>query len=316
MNNNIRLQWFKNLHQSQESKSFSEIIDLIKSEEFQKPIQKLRLTLETSNEQYQLRKKQLPSFTPAGTFSDSRSLEKHDKYSQILHLDLDHLDNLEITDKLKESEYVLGYFISPSGKGLKVFYKTNSKAEFHTKNALKLIEWFQREYDIVCDRACKDISRLCFISYDPSAYYNPKAKEIDSKIATDYSHDFEKAEKKAIEQGYSFKTGDRNNFVFTFCCFCRLNGIPKDITLNYCLDKYKDQDFDAQEIHKCINSAYSGKDYYKSSIEQRYSTGKLQSIRNILSNEPLDFRKNLVTNCFEIKKDGIWVTIDETLEKE
>lgn len=114
--------------------------------------------------------------TYSGTF-DTRADKGLIKHSGFIILDFDHIANIK---KLDESLIVNKYFetvmtfISPSGDGLK--WLVNIDINEHTH-----IEWFQciscyvkKCFDLTVDRSGKDISRCCFLPYDPQAYINPK----------------------------------------------------------------------------------------------------------------------------------------------
>ena len=75
-------------------------------------------------------------------------------------------------------------FLSPSGDGLKVIHslkyeeiKNDELVEFHRQAYQSLAKYYKNRYKIEVDQGCSDLSRLCFLSYDPAVYYNPEAEE-------------------------------------------------------------------------------------------------------------------------------------------
>ncbi|MBM3226866.1 MAG: hypothetical protein FJZ47_24130, partial [Candidatus Tectomicrobia bacterium] len=66
-------------------------------------------------------------------------------------------------------------FVSPRGDGLKIGVPVTPVREDATyKHAWQVIaNYFQRQYGITWDPSGKDICRLCFVSWDPEAYYTP-----------------------------------------------------------------------------------------------------------------------------------------------
>ena len=69
-------------------------------------------------------KKDLPCFTPTGIFK-KRNSQGIENYSGIICLDIDHIENPEKLKTLcKSIPWVWVAFITPSGKGLKVFAQT------------------------------------------------------------------------------------------------------------------------------------------------------------------------------------------------
>ena len=39
--------------------------------------------------------------------------------------------------------------------------------------------YFSRQFGVVVDPACSDVSRLCFVSHDPALFFNAVAQELE-----------------------------------------------------------------------------------------------------------------------------------------
>ena len=121
--------------------------------------------------------------TPAGVFSycNDQSMVSH---SGLLCVDLDHLKDVEGTKQLliKDAHFSTPFaFRSPSGDGLKWFLRIDlTKCDHQT--------WFQavRNYLLATykdltgenvDAHVGNLSRACFLCYDPDAYLNLDSKE-------------------------------------------------------------------------------------------------------------------------------------------
>jgi len=120
-----------------------------------------------------LKTKLLPFITPSGLFS-GRSLSTIVSYSGIVSIDLDHIDlvykALLASDKILNPNLI---FISPSQKGLKMFISVDQdKASMHNVYFNAISFYLYSTFGITADPACRDISRCCFLSYDPQAHYN------------------------------------------------------------------------------------------------------------------------------------------------
>jgi hypothetical protein len=125
-------------------------------------------------------KKQLPAVLWSGTFT-KRANDALVQHSGLLCADLDKLgDSLaDMREKLKRSPYLWALFISPSGDGLKAVFCVPPDVERHL-GSYRAIEQHVRELTgMQIDQACKDVARLCFLSYDPGLYHNPNAIEIE-----------------------------------------------------------------------------------------------------------------------------------------
>jgi hypothetical protein len=126
--------------------------------------------------------KELPFFTPAGVFSrraDSAWLT----FSGLIHVDIDNLVFAkDFPDMISSQIRVLSgdpflkpcfIFISPSGKGIKMFVRIkNADASFYSQYWQSIVQYLREQHNVECDKACKDVSRACFICYDPELYYN------------------------------------------------------------------------------------------------------------------------------------------------
>ena len=132
----------------------------------------------------------LSAIKPMGVFKTRKS-EGVEKFNQIVHFDIDADDiagkTVEQTfDTITKDPHLLMCFRSPSGDGLKLFFKT----EGFTGSAQEAIDYYKltafpyleeyllKNYGQGVDEKCRDIARNCFLSYDPKVYYNPDCKPI------------------------------------------------------------------------------------------------------------------------------------------
>ena len=130
-------------------------------------------------------------FTPAGTFAQ-RANAKLTTPSGLLNFDFDHLANLAAAKaRLQQDPWVVYAFTSPGGDGLKVAVRASGIIDDATyKHAWKTVaDYIERTYPdlaLANDRKCKDISRLCYVSWDPDLYGNPDALlyEVPTRAAT------------------------------------------------------------------------------------------------------------------------------------
>lgn len=112
--------------------------------------------------------------TFSGIF-DKRS-DKHLKtHSGLICLDFDHVPNLEaLFESLKIDPYLDTklLFRSPSGDGLKWIVTIDIYKGSHLDYFRAISNYVKQTYHHEIDRACKDISRACFLAHDPFAYIN------------------------------------------------------------------------------------------------------------------------------------------------
>ncbi len=119
-------------------------------------------------------KKQLSLICFAGLFS-YRSTDCLEVPSGLLCLDLDKIPDDQFPterSRIQSLPYVYSVFRSPSGQGLKLLVRvpTADIAHGHITAALK-----QAINSPYLDQGAMDISRGCYVTYDPELFINPKA---------------------------------------------------------------------------------------------------------------------------------------------
>lgn len=133
-------------------------------------------------------KAQLPAVTASGTF-ERRSASALQKHSGLLIADIDRDDNpqIEIPEQSKalrsalaNDKHVAFVFESPSG-GIKAGVAVKATNKDNHKRAFQAVkEHLADNYGVVIDQSCSDVSRLCFLSYDPKATVK-QSEPIDDK---------------------------------------------------------------------------------------------------------------------------------------
>jgi hypothetical protein len=114
--------------------------------------------------------------TFSGTFSqrNDQFLKKH---SGLLTIDFDHLQDIEalkfslLHDEYFETEML---FVSPSGNGLKWIIAIDLNKAPHNDWFRAISYYIRTTYRLETDKTGINISRACFLPYDPSVYINLK----------------------------------------------------------------------------------------------------------------------------------------------
>lgn len=150
---------------------------IIKSNRFQRETEYLRKERD-KDRRSRYKVQYLPAVTYAGTFS-YRSNSHLVEASGIAAMDFDEYSNSEsIKSQIIQDQHVLAAFKSPSG-GLKVLIKIPKiKNDAEYKVVYDQLLHYYGNYSPKNDPATKDVSRLCFLSYDPKLYLNPNAVEF------------------------------------------------------------------------------------------------------------------------------------------
>jgi len=121
-------------------------------------------------------KSELPSVCFSGEFSERKD-ECLKKHSGFVILDFDHLDDVaSFKTELTLDEYIYACWVSPSGDGLKALVKIPAEKENHEGYYLGLLERYPQ-----LDSTSKNLSRVCYESYDPDIFIDQDSKIWETK---------------------------------------------------------------------------------------------------------------------------------------
>jgi hypothetical protein len=310
----MELSIFRNFNEVVAQKSLDEITEIIRDGMFRRQVEFLQQTLtEKGIEAYGKSKKELPAFTPSGKFEGGRKPTYLKEYSKLIILDIDKLKVEQVNElrsKINNCPYTHCSFVSPSGLGLKIIVKIRSKLENH-KQAFNTVKfYYEGLLGIQIDPSGKDVTRLCFFSYDPELFMNPDSKAFPvNKERADYIQTFQK-QVEFTNQKTTYYEGNRNSFIYTLACNCNRSGIPEPIALGFIEQNY---DLAAEEIKASVASAYKNiadhgnKSATKNAPElkatKKVTTNKFRLAKEYLE-ENFDIRSNIVSNEFEYRDKG------------
>ena len=154
--------------------SLVQVYNAITGEYYKQHTEKLRSISDT----VQARKYKAANFdycTFSGVFTarNDKSLVTH---SELMCIDFDHVQN---TDTLRQALLADEYFdtqllfVSPSGDGLKWIIEINTRKASHGEYFASVANYILQTYSVEVDKSGKDISRACFLPFDPNAFINP-----------------------------------------------------------------------------------------------------------------------------------------------
>ena len=262
-----------------------------------------KIRLEKRKPERQELKKQLPAICFSGTFNKrtDASLIEH---SGLICLDFDGYDKqkelLQDKESLSKNKYVFSVFISPSGNGLKVLVKIPADAENHTMYFNSLEKYFNSPY---FDKTSKNLSRVCYESYDPLIAINENSSIWDTIEEPEYTEVSKTRDKATIpitdenkiveilvkwwEKKYPMSEGQRNQNTYVLAMAFNDFGINKSLA-SYVLNQFATDDFSIREIGTTIDSAYRhtanfGTKYYED--EERINTIKAKLRRGVSKKE-------------------------------
>ena len=228
-------------------------------------------------------KKQLPAICFSGTFNkrnDSAIVE----HSGLMCLDFDGYEKqkalLEDKENLSKSKFVYSVFVSPSGNGLKVLVKIPADAENHQNYFNSLEKHFNSPY---FDKTSKNISRVCYESYDPLIHINENSSIWDKIEDAEYREVQRNVDAPTItitdenkivdilikwwSKKYPMSEGQRNHNAYILAMALNDFGVNRSLA-SYVLNQYATADFPLSEIQRTIDSAYVNKQNFGSKAYQ------------------------------------------------
>ena len=288
------------------------------------------IRLEKDKEKRNQLKQSLPAICFSGKFTkrNDASLVSH---SGLICLDFDGYESdkllLEEKEKITKDRYTYSVFISPSGAGLKVLVKIPPETETHKNFFNSLEKHYNSPY---FDKTCKNVSRVCYESYDPLIYTNEQSSIFNQITEQEYQEVVKHKgvqtipitdENKIVEiltkwweRKYGLVSGERNNNVFILASSFNDFGINKTLA-EYIMGNFSSEDFPMSEVKRTINSAYAqtqnyGTKYYE---DEEKVTNVKQQLRRGLSKGKI---KDSMDEVDDIPESVVEAVIDRLEEEQ
>jgi len=261
---------FKNLQTTNTPffKDIDFVLDRIKSGKSKQIVENVRK--QKTKELSDKIKVTLPAICFSGKFT-KRSDNSIVEHSGLICLDFDKYESDELLNedrqKLIADKYTFCLFISPSDNGLKILVKIPCDIDNHKKYFDALEKYYDNKH---FDTTSKNISRVCFESYDPNLFINKKSeiwteKLEDEQLDYRFSAPTIKLENENeiikrlwtwFNKSYSMAKGSRNHNLFILVSAFSDYGISEIETNRFC-NQFISSDFTQNEVDKVIRSAYS-----------------------------------------------------------
>ncbi len=194
--NNLRFTYGRDLMRPSDLSiwSFKNLVNFITrpSRQFLDLITTLREMLALDPEEYQRFKRHLPYFLLVVFKPPYRKIENVNEIYGFI-IDVDKCSRIDVhpemlKEQLSQDENILLMFTSPSGDGLKVlFYFEAPLTDPYAYQGFykQFVEQWAARHNLIgaVDTRTHDASRVCFLSYDPNAYWNEKALPVSFEAA-------------------------------------------------------------------------------------------------------------------------------------
>lgn len=285
-----------------------------------------KIRTEKDPNQQRLLKRSLPCICWSGKFTrrEDKCLQEH---SGIICLDFDKYENQKqmLSDKelLSKDKYVFSVFISPSGNGLKVLVKVPKSPENHVAYFNALQKHFNNPR---FDPTSKNISRVCYESYDPQLFLNHNSSvwedivEEEVKEVTKYQDEPTiplRGEDRIVDRlmkwwlrKYPMSEGQRNQNTYILAIKFNEFGVSRekceDILMNYA-----NESFTREEIIRTIRSAYDNRVLWNTKYFE--DTERVNDIKEkIRRGVPRKQITNELTDVVDVKEiDGMLHRLEE-----
>ena len=255
-----------------------------------------KIRVEKDKEKRNLLKQKLPAVCFSGKFTkrNDKSLQEH---SGLICLDFDgyetNKDLLIDKEKLCKNKHMFCVFISPSGKGLKALVKIPKEPENHINYFVSLQNNLNSPY---FDKTSKNISRVCYESYDPLIHVNEQSitwNKIEEEQFTEVTKNLDIPTipitdenkivdilKKWWQKKFPMIEGQRNHNTFVLASAFNDFGVSKTLA-EYVMNGFSSKDFKKGEIKRTIDSAYQniqnfGTKYYEDEDKVNLIKAKLK----------------------------------------
>ena len=245
-------------------KEIDEVLNSFKDGSNAKKIEAIRN--ENDKEKRNIAKSKLVSVCFSGEFS-RRAAKNIINHSGFACLDFDDVDDAVcLRDSLQDNEYIYSAFISPSGNGVKALVKVPKDIA----NYKKYYEAICETFDSKLDTKTKDISRVCYESYDPDLFINHNSKEwalmqefTEVTRKNNYPTYFQITDTnkkvdvivKWFNKKFTLNAGERNNNLFKLACGLNRAGLANDEAIQM-FKSYYSAGLTDSELELIIKSAY------------------------------------------------------------
>ncbi|MEG2514131.1 MAG: BT4734/BF3469 family protein, partial [Bacteroidaceae bacterium] len=266
---------FKNVRDMNvEMVSIERIFKLITSDLYRDSTEKYRYFVSSGlSKDAEAVKRQAAGFVPSAVCRGGRT-EKHVvAYTGFAMADFDDMepeDFQRCLSLLESDPYVLLAYVTISGKGLRIIYRTDLvDKRFHSFAFTNGNEYFAKLINSAPDLKCKNLTRLSFLAYDPKAIFHPQATPFHVKIDSDskkpvgrphlvHNADLSKALpivlKQLEKQGKTYVTGHYNEYVSAAMYLLNRYGVSLTEASKWALTEFPD--YEPSQLQTIATSAY------------------------------------------------------------
>ncbi len=232
-----------------------------------------RLRKEGRTDEADRLKRSLPAITVCARFDGERKSDKATAYTGLCFVDIDHAKQSPavLIDRCRQLPYVLFAHVSVSGEGVHLVVSCdNDSPDNHAFYLQSVCDAVSRALGEETDRACKDISRLMLLSYDPEAYFNaavqpyrvclPASDEPSCPSAASggagLSRPFTVGSYLDAIHDLDWTKGNRHATMLRLAVSLNRKGFGSGEAAAECVRRYSQPGFEEPEIRQAVNYVY------------------------------------------------------------
>lgn len=155
--------------------SLAEFVTAIRSERWKQPVETYRkLMSEGRSAEAKPIKDGMPGIVAAGVCEGGHSKQNFRHFSGYMMVDIDHFDGEihPLVQQLERFPWTRAGWVSISGEGVKCLVRIDAATPEEYEGAYPLVaRTLTRLLGVPVDMQCKDLSRVCYASHDPAAFW-------------------------------------------------------------------------------------------------------------------------------------------------
>lgn len=277
-------------------------------------------------------KDSMTNFTPSVVLSGGKSQTDVTSYTGLSMADFDHVPpgELERCLRLLETDpYVVLFYITISGEGIRVIYRTDvTDASRHADAFLQGNAYYSLLLGYPYDAQCCNVARTSILCYCPQAVYHPLAEvmHIESalqetenrtspktgkaRLPKRYAATAGEAEKVILPQlqdaGKTYAEGHYNEYVSAAFYLMNRYGVGEAEACAWAVDRFAD--YEPSKLSSVARSVYLHTDEHgiqklPSHQKKRFDYASLPEVEQFISSQA-EVRNNVITDRCEIRMNG------------
>ena len=130
-------------------------------------------------------KEKLVTFTVSGLFKGEPKVQFLEAYNPFVMLNFNNLDPEVLPYlflKIKEIAFTKVVYKSLDGRGLEVIVEVNTEFKKHSLAYYQVCDFYEKELAIEVEKNGSSVTQLCYMSYDPEAFFNAESKVFEVKV--------------------------------------------------------------------------------------------------------------------------------------